>query len=81
MSSHKTNRQKQNSYQSTLSDRYESGDDCMEEDGPAAREHDLGPEELPRQHADPGPELTRIARHDPRPGARESVGLLKVPVS
>ena len=38
----------------------------MEEDGPAAREHDLGPEELPRQHADPGPELPRIARHDPR---------------
>ena len=81
MSSHKINRPKQNSYHVTLSDRYERSKDCMEEDGPAAREHDLGPEELPRQHADPGPELTRIARHDPRPGARESVGLLKVPVS
>ena len=80
MSSHKINRPKQNSYHVTLSDRYERSKDCMEEDGPAAREHDLGPKELPR-YAEPGPELTRIARHDPRPGARESVGLLKVPVS
>ena len=80
MSSHKINRPKQNSYHVTLSDRYERSKDCMEEDGPAAREHDLGPKELPR-HAEPGPELTRIARHDPRPGARESVSLLKVPVS
>jgi hypothetical protein len=34
---------KQNSYRATLSERYESGNQSMEETGPAARVHDLGP--------------------------------------